>query len=196
MCEHYFDTRMFGAMMATKKYNSGQVRGPVQLTFARSVDAVTPLDITITRVALTNGDDVKGGSESDVEARSGQMGRKAYLPYGLYVAYGFYTPAFAKQTGVRGVDLETLWESLVNMWDFDRSASRGRMACRGLFVFAHKSQYGNAPSHELFDRIEIQSNHHSVARSFKDYNVIIDDNLPNGVNLYKIVNSFEKESQI
>ncbi|MFX3629263.1 MAG: type I-C CRISPR-associated protein Cas7/Csd2 [Ectobacillus sp.] len=190
MCEHYFDTRMFGAVMSTKKFNAGQVRGPVQLTFARSVDPVSPFDISITRVALTNPTDVKGGNATDTEARSGQMGRKAYLPYGLYVAYGFYMPAFAKQTGVKGADLEALWESLVNMWDFDRSASRGRMACRGLYVFAHDNQFGNAPSHQLFEKIDIQSVGETVARSYKDYTVTIDENLPEGVELYKVIHSF------
>lgn len=136
MCEHYFDTRMFGAVMSTKKFNAGQVRGAVQLTFARSVDPIFPAESSITRVALTNADDIKSGKATDEEARTGQMGRKAYVPYGLYIAYGFYTPSFAVQTGVREEDLKGLWESLINMWDLDHSASRGRMAC-GDYMFFH-----------------------------------------------------------
>ncbi|MEK5036737.1 type I-C CRISPR-associated protein Cas7/Csd2 [Sporosarcina sp. FSL K6-3457] len=190
MCENYFDTRMFGAVMSTKKFNAGQVRGPVQITFARSVDRVFPSDISITRVALTNATDVKGGNPEATEARSGQMGRKAYLPYGLYIAYGFYTPAFGKQTGVEEKDMQALWESLVNMWDFDRSASRGRMACRGLYVFAHESQFGNAPSHQLFEKIDIPPTKVKAARSYKDYQVNIDEELPSGVELHKVIHSF------
>lgn len=190
MCQHYFDTRMFGAVMSTKKYNSGQVRGPVQLTFARSIDPVTPFDLTITRVALTNADDGKNQSdvpEDEGEARHGQMGRKAYLPYGMYEAYGFFTPAFAAQTGVREEDLEVFWESLIHMWDLDHSAARGRMACRGLYIFAHESKYGNAPSHQLFDKVTIKKKADHVARSYKDYVVEIDENLPEGVSLHKLV---------
>src|SRR5690625_4270223 len=189
MCQHYYDTRMFGAVMSTTKYNAGQVRGPLQLTFARSVDEITPLDLTITRVALTNPDDADDEVPDDeVEARYGQMGRKAYVPYGLYVAYGFYSPNFAKQTGVKERDLEIFWESLVNMWDLDRSASRGRMATRGLYVFKHESMYGNAPSHLLFDQIDIQKNENVESpRSIKDYKIEIDQDLPKGVQLYDVL---------
>lgn len=190
MCNHYFDTRMFGAVMSTTKYNAGQVRGPMQLTFARSIDPVTPFDMTITRVALTNATDGKNKEnilEDETEARHGQMGRKAYLPYGMYKAYGFYTPSFAKQTGVRKEDLEAFWESLINMWDLDRSAARGRMACRGLYVFAHDSQYGNAPSHQLFEKIKIDKKSEQVARSHRDYKVVLEEDMPKGVTLHKVV---------
>jgi len=198
MCQQYFDTRMFGAVMSTTKYNAGQVRGPVQLTFARSIEPVTPFDMTITRVALTNANDGKNQtdvSEDETEARHGQMGRKAYLPYGMYEAYGFYTPAFAIQTGVREADLEALWESLINMWDLDHSAARGRMACRGLYVFAHDSKYGNAPSHQLLDKVVIKRNKTMekgeksahVARSYKDYEVLIESKLQQGVSLHQVV---------
>lgn len=189
MCANYFDTRMFGAVMSTKKYNAGQVRGPMQLTFARSCDPVTPLDITITRVALTNpGDSNKTIPDDEVEARHGQMGRKAYIPYGMYIAHGFYSPSFAKQTGVNSNDLELFWEALVNMWDLDRSAARGRVATRGLYVFEHESAYGNAPSHILFDKIEIKKKEEvEVARSSKDYNIGIENDLPNGVKLHQVV---------
>lgn len=191
MCEHYYDTRMFGAVMSTTKYNAGQVRGPMQLTFARSIDPVTPFDMTITRVALTNATDGKNEddvSEDETEARHGQMGRKAYLPYGMYEAYGFYTPAFGAQTGIQEKDLEVFWESLINMWDLDRSAARGRMACRGLYVFEHDSQYGNAPSHQLFDKINIEKRKDDVIpRSSKDYHAIIDEEMPVGVKLHGVV---------
>lgn len=189
MCANYYDTRMFGAVMSTKKYNSGQVRGPMQLTFARSCDIITPLDMTITRVALTNpGDSDKNIPDDEMEARHGQMGRKAYIPYGMYIAYGFYSPSFAKQTGVKSKDLEVFWESIVNMWDFDRSAARGRMATRGLYVFEHESIYGNAPSHLLFDKIDIKLRGEvDVPRSSTDYQVLIDKKLPVGVTLHEIV---------
>lgn len=189
MCAHYYDTRMFGAVMSTKKYNAGQVRGPLQMTFARSVDPITPYDMTITRVALTNADDAqKGAGEDEAEARHGQMGRKAYVPYGLYVAHGYYTPAFAQQTGVTENDLAIFWESLVNMWDLDRSASRGQMATRGLYVFAHDNEFGNAPSHKLFEAINIERKEDvDVARDAKDYDITIDELDIDGVTLYKLV---------
>lgn len=192
MCAHYYDTRMFGAVMSTKKYNAGQVRGPIQLTFGRSIDKILQGDMAITRVALTNADDgAKKGEvigEDEVEARYGQMGRKAYVPYGMYVAYGFYSPAFAKQTGVTSQDLEVLWESLINMWDLDHSAARGRMATRGLYVFEHDSSYGNAPSHLLFDKIKVERNKDiDPPRSSKDYDVEINRDLPSGVSLHEVV---------
>lgn len=188
MCQHFYDIRMFGAVMSTKKYNSGQVRGPVQITFARSIDQVTPLDISITRVALTNPDDVKGGSADDEEARSGQMGRKAFLPYGLYMAYGFFNPVFAKQTGVTSEDLSLLWESLVNMWTIDRSATRGMMACRGLHVFTHDNPYGNAPAQDLFDLLApVKKEEVAVPRHFRDYEIRLDvEDLPTGVTYSKV----------
>lgn len=189
MCAHYYDTRMFGAVMSTKKYNAGQVRGPLQMTFARSVDPITPYDMTITRVALTNADDAqKGAGEDEVEARHGQMGRKAYVPYGLYVAHGYYTPAFAQQTGVTENDLAVFWESLVNMWDLDRSASRGQMATRGLYVFAHENEFGNAPSHKLFEAVNIERKENvDVARDAKDYDITIDELDIDGVTLHRVV---------
>jgi CRISPR-associated protein Csd2 len=191
MCAHYYDTRMFGAVMSTKKYNAGQVRGPMQLTFARSINPVTPFDMTITRVALTNANDAKNEvdiSEEETEARHGQMGRKAYLPYGMYEAHGFFSPAFAIQTKVTAKDLEVFWESLINMWDFDRSAARGRMACRGLYVFEHNSKYGNAPSHQLFEKINISKVANDIIpRSPKDYTATVDSALPEGVTLHEVI---------
>lgn len=191
MCKQYYDTRMFGAVMSSTKYNAGQVRGPMQLTFARSIDPVTPFDMTITRVALTNAEDGKKKgviSEDETEARHGQFGRKAYLPYGLYEAYGFFTPAFAMQTGIQEQDLEIFWDALINMWDLDHSASRGRLACRGLYVFKHESPYGNAPSHLLFEKVDIKNKTGNTApRSYKDYEVLTNKTLPQGVTLYPLV---------
>lgn len=196
MCENFFDVRMFGAVMTTgktkesgKKWNCGQVRGPVQLTFARSIDPIIPLDVSITRVALTNAGDTGVGSEDDEKASSGQMGRKALLPYGLYKAHGFFTPYFAKNIGVTSEDLDTFWAALINMWDLDRSASRGMMAVRGLYVFSHENGLGNAPAHSLFDRVSIDRREGVAApRGFKDYEVRIDESdLPGGVNLTRLV---------
>ncbi|GAA5503166.1 hypothetical protein Dxin01_02915 [Deinococcus xinjiangensis] len=184
MCNNFYDIRTFGAVMSTE-VNAGQVRGPVQLTFARSVDPILGLDAAITRVALTKPDPKQAEGDQDV-ARSGTMGRKAYIPYGLYVAHGFYVPAFANDTGFSNEDLEVLWQALVNMWDLDRSASRGLTACRGLYVFSHSSPLGNAPAHKLFNLIKPERKPDvAVARSFEDYQPIhLDEStLPQGVTL-------------
>jgi len=174
MCQNFFDVRMFGAVMSTG-VNCGQVRGPLQLTFARSVDPITPMDLSITRVAVT-----KSGEEKSTE-----MGRKTLIPYGLYVARGFFTPQFAEDTGVDASDLELFWRSLQMMWELDRSASRGFMTCRGLHVFSHAHRLGNAPAHKLFDRITVSRRDDvRAARSFGDYEVRVDDTeLPEGVTL-------------
>ncbi len=189
MCDNFFDIRAFGAVMSTE-VNCGQVRGPVQLTFARSVDRILPMDAAITRVALTKADEKNTITADDGEetARSGTMGRKAYIPYGLYVAKGFYVPAFAEDTGFNKEDLEVLWKALEQMWDLDRSASRGYTACRGLFVFSHSSPLGNAPAHKLLDRIKIPSV--GLAREFSDYEskMTVDlDNLPEGITFTRLV---------
>jgi CRISPR-associated protein Csd2 len=185
MCNSFFDIRTFGAVMSTE-VNAGQVRGPVQLTFARSVDPILGLDAAITRVALTNPD--KKQDASDETARSGTMGRKAYIPYGLYVAHGFYVPTFANDTGFSDEDLALIWQALENMWDLDRSASRGLTACRGLYVFSHSSPLGNAPAHKLLDRVKIERKPDvAVARQFGDYDVTVSvDGLPEGVTLTRL----------
>jgi CRISPR-associated protein Csd2 len=187
MCDNFFDIRAFGAVMSTE-VNCGQVRGPLQLTFARSVDRILPMDVAITRVALTKGDEkntVKGDDGEDT-ARSGTIGRKAFIPYGLYVAYGYFVPSYASDTKFDDTDLELVWQALMNMWDLDRSASRGRTACRGLYVFSHDSALGNAPSHQLFKRIQIPSV--GVTRVFEQYDVQINDtDLPNGVTLTRLL---------
>lgn len=196
MCKNFFDVRMFGAVMTTgktkdsgKKWNCGQVRGPLQLTFARSIDPIIPLDVSITRVALTNAGDTGVGNSDDEKAGSGQMGRKALLPYGLYKTHGFFTPKFAKDTGVSSDDLALFWSALMNMWDIDRSAARGMMAIRGLFIFSHEGALGNAPAHSLFDRITVERKSGVAApRKFADYEVRINESaMPQGVTLNRIV---------
>jgi CRISPR-associated protein Csd2 len=185
MCENFFDIRMFGAVMTTE-VNCGQVRGPVQLTFARSVDPVVPLDLSITRVAVTRTQDAKVDEEG---GKVTEMGRKALLPYGLYIGYGFYSPHLGEDTGTDERDLELFWQALQKMWEIDRSASRGMMACRGLYVFAHESKLGNAPAHELFERITAKCREGIKApRNFSDYEVsIVEEGLPEGVTLHRLV---------
>lgn len=186
MCDNFYDIRMFGAVMTTG-VNAGQVRGPLQLTFARSFNPITPLDLSITRVAVTKEDDAKVVvTEEDGQGKSGkttEMGRKAIVPYALYRCHGFYNPHFAAKTGVTEEDLQLFWEALQRMWDMDRSAARGMMACRGLYVFSHESSLGNAPAHRLFDRIDVKLKDSTrPPRAFRDYTVTNDSaDLPQGV---------------
>ncbi len=190
MCQNFYDIRTFGAVMTTG-VNCGQVRGPVQLTFARSIDPVVPMDVTITRVAVTREEDaqVVVGEEGETSGKQTEMGRKALVPYGLYRAHGFYNPLFAQQTGFAEEDLELFWQALQQMWDFDRSAARGMMACQGLYVFSHESELGNAPAHKLFERIGVcLRDGVDVPRSFQDYEVSVDEqDLPAGVVLSRLV---------
>ena len=180
MCKNYYDVRTFGAVMSTGK-NAGQVRGPVQLTFSRSIDPIIASEHSITRMAVT--------TEKEAESQDGQnrtMGRKFTVPYGLYRCHGFVSAHLANQTGFSEDDLELFWLSLQQMFDHDRSASRGEMSTRGLYVFKHDSMLGNAPATDLFDKINIQrKNDVDVARKFSDYDVVIDDNMPVGVELIK-----------
>lgn len=183
MCDEFFDVRMFGAVMSMKEYNAGQVRGPIQITFARSIDPVTPIDLSIVGPAQNAGDTRKEGDGGD-STTYGTMGRKALVPYGLYRASGFFNPHFAKQTGAKPEDLDLFWKALVQAWDLDRSSSRGLMACRGLYVFSHDSNLGNAPAHRLFDLIETPKSALTAPRSFGDYHVTVrDDAIPAGVTL-------------
>jgi CRISPR-associated protein Csd2 len=191
MCNNFYDIRMFGAVMSVG-VNAGQVRGPLQLTFARSVDPIVPLDLSITRVAVTREEDanvVVSETGGETTGKQTEMGRKALVPYGLYRAHGFFNPHFAKQTGVTEDDLDLFWQALQQMWDLDRSASRGMMACRGLYIFSHESSLGNAPAHTLFDRVQIERTGDVIApRSFRDYYVTIDaGDLPAGVSLTRLV---------
>lgn len=162
MCKLYYDIRMFGAVLSTGNLNAGQVRGPVQITFARSIDPVLPLDVSITRKART--------TEERTESGETEMGRKPIIPYGLYRSHGFYNPFLAKATGVAKEDLEILWEALLNMFELDRSATRGEMAVRELIIFRHENEKGNAPAHKLFDLIKVRRHREvETPRSFSDY---------------------------
>ncbi len=171
MCDEFFDVRMFGAVMSMKEKNAGQVRGPVQLTFARSVDPIVYQDVTIVGPAQRAGDTARAGDSDDQADAPGTMGRKATVPYGLYRAHGFFNPHFAKATGVTGDDLALFWQALELMWDQDHSAARGEMRCRGLYVFSHESSLGNAASHRLFDLIATPPSVVEAPRKFADYTV-------------------------
>ncbi len=189
MCETFFDVRLFGAVMSMRENNAGQVRGPVQLTFARSIEPIVPIEHSIVGPAQNDRDVNRQDNEG--EARNfGTMGRKSTVPYGLYRAHGFFNPHFAKQTGVTEEDLSLLWQALENAWDLERSASRGEMSCRGLYVFSHESSLGNAPAHTLFERITIDRRPEVEApRKFTDYAVTVEDDatLPTGVKLTRLV---------
>ena len=169
MCQNFFDVRTFGAVMSTG-VNCGQVRGPVQLTFARSVEPIVALEHSITRMAVA--------TEAEAEKQQGDnrtMGRKHTVPYGVYVAHGFVSSFLAKQTGFGQDDLELLWQALGQMFEHDRSAARGEMSTRGLYVFQHDSELGNAPAHALFERLQVQPKEAgAVARSFDAYSVAFD----------------------
>lgn len=174
MCKNFFDVRTFGAVMTTE-VNSGQVRGPVQIAFASSIEPVLPMEVSITRVAVTN--------QKDLE-KERTMGRKHILPYGLYRAHGFISAKLAERTGFSNEDLELFWRALTNLFEHDRSAARGEMAARKLVVFEHEHPMGNAPAHVLFDKVKVERTSDSTdgpARSFSDYKVTIDTDLPAGV---------------
>lgn len=176
MCRNFFDIRTFGAVMSTE-INTGQVRGPVQLTFAESIDPIVPNEVTITRSSVTN--------EKDVD-KERTMGRKYIVPYALYRTHGFISGRLAndatKGTGFSEADLALIWEALTNMFDHDRAAARGEMTARGLIVFKHESDLGNAPAHTLLERVTVRRNGETPPRSFADYVVTVNDtDLPHGV---------------
>ena len=179
MCSHYYDIRTFGAVMTTfvtAKLNCGQVRGPVQLGFARSVDPIMPQEVTITRVAIT--------TEKDALEKDTEMGRKHIVPYGLYRVEGFVSANLArKTTGFTEEDLELLWQAILNMFENDRSAARGIMAVRRLIIFRHESELGDAPAWKLFELVKAQRREGvTTPRDFSDYEVTVDEaNLPEGV---------------
>ena len=178
MCEHFYDIRTFGAVMTTfvkGALNCGQVRGPVQLSFARSVDPIVPQEVTITRVAIT--------TEADAEKKNSEMGNKHIVPYGLYRAEGYVSANLArKTTGFSEEDLQLLWQAILNMFENDHSAARGKMAVRELIVFRHDSELGNAPAYKLFDAVTVEHKAEVVApRSYQDYTVTVADTLPEGV---------------
>jgi len=183
MCRNFFDVRTFGAVMSTG-INCGQVRGPVQLTFARSIDPIIAQEHSITRMAVA--------TEAEAEKQDGDnrtMGRKHTVPYGLYVAHGFISSFLAKQTGFSEDDLELLWQALAQMFEHDRSAARGEMSTRGLYIFKHESELGNAPAHALFDRIKTRlKDGVTVPRNFADYEVTMNESeMPPGVTLLRKV---------
>ena len=179
MCQTFFDIRTFGAVMTTfvkGALNCGQVRGPVQLGFARSVDPILPQEVTITRVAIT--------TEADAEKKGTEMGRKYIVPYGLYRAEGYISANLArKTTGFSEDDLNLLWQAILNMFELDHSAARGKMAVRELIVFRHDSELGNAPAYKLFDLVTAERKPGVVTpRAYRDYTVSVDEaGLPDGV---------------
>lgn len=179
MCSNFYDIRTFGAVMTTfvkGALNCGQVRGPVQLGFARSVDPILPQEVTITRVAIT--------TEADAEKKGTEMGRKYIVPYGLYRAEGYISANLArKTTGFSDSDLELLWQAILNMFELDRSAARGKMAVRELIVFRHDSELGNAPAYKLFDLVKVTRKDGVTApRAYSDYTVSLEEaQIPNGV---------------
>jgi len=204
MCANFFDVRTFGAVMSTG-INCGQVKGPVQMTFARSVESILPVEISITRMAATNEAEQKKrveGEDGDTRTDNRTMGRKHIVPYGLYVAHGFVSAKFAERTGFSEADLDLLLEALSNMFEHDRSAARGEMNTRKLIVFRHENALGNAPAHALFDLVRIGRNvdgefralddkglgNLAPTRKFADYRIEIDrDALPAGVEIRELI---------
>ncbi len=180
MCHRYYDVRTFGAVMSTGT-NAGQVRGPVQLSFSRSLDPILPMDISITRMAVTDAKELGAPNQT--------MGRKNLIPYGLYRCHGFISANLARDTGFGDDDLNLFWQALQNMFDLDRSASRGTMAPQKLIVFKHQSALGNAPAHKLFERIAVTRKESVLAaRQFSDYAVSTNrDSLPENVELVEIL---------
>jgi CRISPR-associated protein Csd2 len=206
MMQTFFDVRAFGALMAVGKttdeegergkgrnaklWNCGQVRGPVQLTFARSIDPIMSLEHAITRVALTNPSDTGRSSidpdTGEEKAGSGQMGRKSTIPYGLYRAHGFISPFLASDTGFSQADLELFWKALIGMFEIDRSSARGFMSTRHVIAFRHESGLGDAPAHRLFERVTVKRNT-APARHFEDYEVLLDGQRVPAVDVFKQV---------
>ena len=175
MCRNYFDVRAFGAVMSTGDDPCGIVRGPVQINFARSIDPINVQDVTITRQART--------TEGRMETGETEMGRKSIIPYALYRAEGYISAALAGKTGLTDDDVDLIWKAIINMFENDHSAARGKMCMRKLYVFKHDSLLGNAPSHVLFDKVHISRKNPDVAaRAFTDYEIKVDEEMPSGVN--------------
>jgi len=181
MCKNFFDVRTFGAVMTTE-VNAGQVRGPVQLAFSSSIDPVVPLEVSITRMAVTN--------EKDLE-KERTMGRKHIIPYGLYRVHGYVSCKLAEKTGFSDDDLQLLWNSLINLFEHDRSAARGEMAARKLIVFKHDLPLGNAPAHKLFETVKVErveGESGSPAKAFTDYQIHVDSEaVPDGVSVEELL---------
>ena len=180
MCEKFYDVRTFGAVLSTGA-NAGQVRGAVQMTFARSVNPIVSSEHALTVCAARD-------EEKSYESQVGIQGRKATVPYGLYVCHGFISANLANQTGFSEEDLALFWDALKNMFDVDRSASRGLMSAQKLIVFKHDSMLGNAPANKLFDRVTIEKKCNGAPRQFTDYSITVDDkNLPTGVTIEEMI---------
>lgn len=181
MCEKFYDVRTFGAVLSTGA-NAGQVRGAIQITFARSCDPIVSMEHALTVCAARD-------EEKSYESQVGIQGRKATVPYGLYICHGFISANLANQTGFSEEDLELFWDALKNMFDIDRSAARGLMSAQKLIVFKHESVLGNAPANKLFDLVKVEKKQDvDVPRSFSDYSVNIDrDNLPQGVTIEELI---------
>ena len=180
MCKRFYDVRTFGAVLSTGP-NAGQVRGAVQMTFARSIDPIIPAEHALTVCAARD-------EEKSYDSQVGIQGRKATIPYGLYVCHGFISANLSKQTGFSEEDLQLFFEALKNMFDVDRSAARGLMSAQKLIVFRHDSILGNAPANKLFDLVKIKKNTDAVPRSFNDYDVTIDkDSVPNGITVEELI---------
>ena len=181
MCSNFYDIRTFGAVMTTfvkGALNCGQVRGPVQLNFARSIDPIVPQEVTITRVAIA--------TEADAEKKSTEMGRKHIVPYALYRTEGYVSANLArKTTGFSEDDLQLLWQAILNMFENDHSAARGKMAVRELIVFKHDSELGCAPAYKLFEKVQVEKRV-EVPRQYGDYNVSVSDDLPEGVHCERL----------
>lgn len=176
MCNNFYDIRAFGAVMATE-VNCGQVRGPIQMCFGQSIDPVVPQEMSITRMAVTN--------QKDVD-KERTMGRKQYVPYGLYRVNGFISASLAEKTGFSQADLELFFEALMNMFENDRSAARGLMTSRKLYVFEHESKLGNAPAHTLFDTVTARKDSYGPARAYGDYEIVANKSaVPEGVTLHE-----------
>jgi CRISPR-associated protein Csd2 len=205
MCSNFFDVRTFGAVMSTG-INCGQVRGPVQLSFARSLDPIVPLEISITRMAATNEAEKKkreeGAADDDARTENRTMGRKHIVPYGLYEAHGFVSAKLAERTGFSEEDIDFLWDALKNMFEHDRSAARGEMAARKLVAFEHDCALGRAPAHELFERVVVERvsdgeayligdkrlDNLPPARRFADYRISINrEAVPDGVTIHELL---------
>ncbi|WP_052852143.1 type I-C CRISPR-associated protein Cas7/Csd2 [Streptomyces avicenniae] len=191
MCENFFDVRMFGAVMSTGKKQAGRVQGPVQISFSRSIDPITPLEIGITRVTPTKQEDVDAWNDPEKKnkGKETEMGSKHIVPYALYRGTGHFSAPLARRTGVSRDDLELFWRAFQNMFEHDRASARGALALRGLYVFTHDDAFGRAPSHTLFERITVKNLPDSTARSITDYGPIEvrDAELPSGVTLTRLV---------
>ena len=185
MCDNFFDIRAFGAVMTTfvkASLNCGQVRGPVQLGFARSIDPIVTQEVTITRVAIT--------TEDDASVKTTEIGRKYIVPYALYRVDGYISANLARKvTGFNEEDLQILWQAIINMFEYDRSAARGNMAVRNLIVFKHDGELGNAPAYKLFEAIKVKRKEGIIAaRSFEDYEVNVDKSkIPAGVTCSEMI---------